>query len=978
MTIGTTVSHYRILALIGAGGMGEVYKAEDTRLKRAVALKFLSPALVASEEAKKRLVAEAQAVSALDHPNICTILEIDESDEGRLFLAMAYYEGETLKERLDRGPMNVDEAIEIILQVVRAVTAAHAAGIIHRDIKPANIFLCSTGVARAVDSDATSASSARFVDKSARVKLLDFGIAKVPGRTALTRTGTTIGTVAYMAPEHIAGKAIDERADVWSLGVVLYELIAGRLPFSATHEVALIRAIENEAPLPLAAARPDVPPEVARVADRALRKNPTERYASAAELLHDLEALHHIDQATAPAARSRQQPRPRFGRRTVVAAAAVLAVTVIAAGGWLTVRALRAREAERLTSEIRRLVEQDEYAAAFRQLHTAPAAVAESAAFARLRNDSFISFSVTTEPPGADVYVKGYGEPEAEWIHLGQSPIETRGTFVFLRWRISQAGSSTFEGTGPSPGAIGNIAFTLKPAGAVPDDMVAVSGGPIAGGARLPDFFIDRYEVTNRAYKRFVDAGGYRNAQFWQEPFANAGRTLSWDEAMAEFRDPTGRPGPAGWELGTYPEGHADWPVSGVSWYEAMAYARFAGKALPTVHHWRQAAVFGLRSDILEWSNFSGRALARVGEYQGIGSFGTYDMAGNVKEWCANAVGDLRYILGGGWNEPNYQYRESDARRPFDRSANNGFRLITLPDPTLVPADAYGPVVPSARDYTQEKPVGDDAFRALTRLYAYDHSDAKDVVESTDDAPDAWRIERVSYNAPYGNERIAAYLFLPKHVAAPYQTIVYFPHSGGFSLDSFQQAEMAYLGFLVKSGRALLFPMYKGLYERRLKPPATGTNAVRDLMIQQVKEVSRSIDYLSTRPDIDPKRLAFFGVSLGANLAPMVLAMESRFRTAILWSGGFPSAPRPPETDPINFAPRVTTPVLMLNGRDDFTFPVETSQEPMFRLLGTPDADKKRGLYDGGHVFPFSRMIKDSLDWLDRYLGTPAELGTKN
>jgi dienelactone hydrolase len=165
--------------------------------------------------------------------------------------------------------------------------------------------------------------------------------------------------------------------------------------------------------------------------------------------------------------------------------------------------------------------------------------------------------------------------------------------------------------------------------------------------------------------------------------------------------------------------------------------------------------------------------------------------------------------------------------------------------------------------------------------------------------------------------------------------------------------------------------MYKGLYERRLKAPPSGPNEIRDITIQQVKDVSRSVDYLRTRNDIAHDRIAYFGTSLGAGLAPIVLSTEKRFKTAILWSGGFPTTRRPPETDALNFAPRVVTPVLMLNGRDDFTFPVEASQEPMFRLLGTPAADKQRGLYDGGHVFPFSRMIKDSLDWLDRYLGTP-------
>jgi dienelactone hydrolase len=182
---------------------------------------------------------------------------------------------------------------------------------------------------------------------------------------------------------------------------------------------------------------------------------------------------------------------------------------------------------------------------------------------------------------------------------------------------------------------------------------------------------------------------------------------------------------------------------------------------------------------------------------------------------------------------------------------------------------------------------------------------------------------------------------------------------------------MNYLGFIVRSGRALLFPMYQGTYERRLERPPTGPNAVRDLTLARMKDLQRSVDYVQTRPDLDHDRMAYFGVSMGARLGPISLAVEPRFHAAVLWSGGFPASTKLPEIDEINFAPRVKTPVLMLNGRQDFTFPIETSQEPMFRWLGTPAADKKHTIYEGGHVFPFARVIRDSLDWLDRYLGTP-------
>jgi dienelactone hydrolase len=967
MQVGDVVSHYRVTAFLGAGGMGEVFKAEDLRLQRPVALKFLPAALGRDEQAKQRLLVEARAISTLDHPNICTLHEIDETADGRLFLAMAAYEGETLRQRLERGPLAPDDASEILLQVARGVAAAHDAGIIHRDIKPGNIFLCAPGGSRRAETpQALPLHSARTADP-ARVKLLDFGIAKLSTDLGLTRTGTTVGTLAYMSPERIAGSPADARSDVWSLGVVLYEALAGSLPFAGDDEVALFRAIVDGTPRPIGQIRPDVPPAVAALVDRALQKDPAARLASAAEFAAALDAAASAARTTTHV----HTRRPGLGRRGAV----LVAVGVLAAGtavAWFAVRAARDRAAAAAVAEMTRLVETEQHAAAFRRLHTLPASQARHPDVARARRDLFFPLRVDTVPSGARVEVKGYGEPDAPWIALGSSPVETEGTIGAFRWRVAREGFETFEGTGIAQNPLGEIGFTLAAAGTSPPGMVPVPGGAVAGVGQLPDFFVDRYEVTNKAFKAFVDAGGYRDPKYWQEPFEKDGRTLTWPEAMAEFRDATGRPGPSTWELGTFPEGQEDWPVGGISWYEAAAYARFAGRSLPTVHHWRLAAAMGIHSAILEWSNFGGKGPARVGEHRGLGPYGTYDMAGNVKEWCLNAAGGRRYILGGAWNEPNYQYQQPDGRLPFDRSPNNGMRLMIAPDPTRVPAAAAGPVERLARDYARERPVGDDVFQALASVYSYDPVDLAATVESVDDADASWRVERVSYNAAYGGERVTAYLFLPKNASPPYQTVVYFPHAGGFALRSFQLAEMAYLGFVVKAGRALLFPMCKGTYERRLPARLAGISEYRDMTIQQVKDVRRSVDYLLTRPDIAHDRLAYFGVSLGANVAPMVLSVERRFTTAVLWSGGLPATARPAEIDPINFAPRVTLPLLMLNGRDDFTFPPATSQEPMFRLFGTPPDQKRRAMYEGGHVFPFSRLIKDTLDWLDAHLGAPA------
>jgi dienelactone hydrolase len=955
MILGETISHYRVLSLLGAGGMGEVYKAEDTKLKRAVALKFLPLSLVQDRDAKERLMHEAQAASALDHPNICTIHEIDETPDGRVFLAMAFYEGETLKARIARGLLSVDDALNFTAQITRAVAAAHEAGIIHRDIKPANVI----------------------VTTRSEVKLLDFGIAKQSGQTALTRTGTTVGTVAYMAPEHITGRGADERSDIWSLGVVLFEMLAGRPPFTGEHEVAVLRAIADSQPPSLASLRRDLPAAVQTIVEKALQKEPKDRYATASELLRDVDTLRAPTVSLTAGHVSVSEPtaRPSNRRRLAIAAAATIAV--LSVGGWFLYRNARVRWArQQALPQISDLIQKEQYAAAFRLMHQAEPYVRDDPEFVKLQSGFLYPTTIRTTPPGAELYLKGYTDVNGEWEHVGQGPLEMRGPLGYFRWRVTKAGFTPFEGADAAAGLLGDITFRLDPEGALPQGMVRVPGGSMTvggegGSLRLEDSFLDKFEVTNREYKQFVNAAGYRTRDFWQHEFVKDGRPLSWEEAMAEFRDTTGRPGPATWELGSYPDGQDDVPVHGVSWYEAAAYARFVGKELPTVYHWRRAAAFGIYSDILELSNFGGQGPARVGSSHAIGQYGTYDMAGNVKEWCWNAAGSRRYILGGGWNEPNYQFQGADARLPIDRSANNGFRLMKRADASPIPEAALRPLDRFGRDYSRETPVSDDVYRVYEGLYAYDASDLKPSIESTDEQSPFWRVQRIAYNATDGKERIIAYLFLPKTTQPPYQTVVYFPHSGGFALRSFEQAEMSNLGFIVKAGRALLFPMYKGMYERRVVGGPTGPNAIRDSTIQQVKDLRRSVDYLETRDDIDRTRLAYFGVSYGAAVGPISLALERRFKAAVFWSGGFRLNRPLAEVDALNFAPHVATPILMLNGREDFTFPVEESQQPMFRLLGTPNADKQHVLYDGGHVFPFARVQKDSLEWLDRYLGVP-------
>ena len=1018
---------FEIVREIGRGGMGVVFEARQLSLNRRVALKVLAGGLGLTPHAVQRFHREAEAAAKLHHTNIVPIYATGEQD-GTHFYAMELIEGPSLNhvirqlrqasrtESAGAGPAPpepgsgpgapsgasltgpyveglatssasaggsstqlssdghyFDTVARLTAAVADALEHAHRHGVIHRDIKPSNLLLAPEG----------------------RLSINDFGLARVLEQPGVTMTGEFVGTPAYMSPEQItAGRTpLDHRTDIYSLGATLYELLTLRPPFAGERRDQVLAQILHKEPVPPRKLNPKVPVDLETICLKALEKDPDRRYPTAKAMADDLH--RYLDRFAIAAKRAGPAARlAKLVRRNKLATAALALILLLAAAAWLsTWFYLRARDEANRREQIAELERQknrahdqvpiiaahikaQRYREALDLLQKVELVLPEDPRLQELRMECSWVLTILTDPPGATVARKAADGGDDSWEQLGPTPIQdrrlARGDY---HWKFEMPGYAMVEGLAwdgflnhEDTRGGGTFVVKLEPEGTQPPDMVAVQA---RGRQARILFFVDRYEVTNRQYKQFVDLGGYRKKEFWEHPFQEGGKALTWEQAMARFRDTTGRPGPATWVLGSYPAGQDDYPVGGVSWYEAAAYAQFAGKSLPPVSYWQMAAGLRQAPQIVPRSNLEGAGPARVGQFRGLGPFGTYDMAGNVKEWCWNSAGDgKRFILGGAWDEKSYMFVDTDARSAFDRDRTLGFRCVKYLPGQEPSAQTLAESKRLRRDFFAQKPLTDREFELVKVQYDYDKKRPLKAKLVREEETTLWVHERVEMDAAYGMERLTVHLFIPKEARPPYQSVIHWPGAGARQARTIASPFGEGLAFLVQSGRVLVWPIYKGTYERRPQPSDAAASPW-ELWIQQANDLRRAIDYLQTRKDLDAGAIGYYGVSWGAAGALLAVALEDRIKAAVLIDGGlwFDPAPRP-ERDPVHYIARIKIPVLMLNGEYDNIFPPEESQKPLFQLLGTDPSRKDRKVFKSSHVAtPMAERIQETVSWFDRYLG---------
>jgi serine/threonine protein kinase len=1002
--IGQTILHYKITQKLGEGGMGIVYKAEDTKLKREVAIKFLPHSFNVSEKDKDKLKTEAQIAAGLNHPNVATVYAIEEFGDDT-FIVMEYVKGKELKDlfKVSSGrKINLFEIIDYAIQITEGINTAHKKGIIHRDIKSSNIMLSEDG----------------------RIRVMDFGLAHIHGDPMLTKKGSTPGTTAYMSPEQLRGEEIDFRADIWSLGIVLFEMLSGQPPFQGNFEQAIIYSILHEKPKALKKINPEISDELEQLVIGCLEKDRKKRIQSAEELLTKLKALQSN---TSVISSNKFSPsRLRIGKAGLIVSTSIAAVLVLLALFLPIKKIFNLENLPEIREQLQDLVKNEKYFEAHLLAEEHKTLLEQDSLFKQLSLIIYDTLSVTSDPEGAKVFLLRYNPFERNTSIkgeiIGETPIEKfpiiRGDYLItlekskepvkmskneyqapfkgLEYVPLQRIASSYPIMKEFPVPVRGIKFDVKliDTDILPKDMVFVPGGvhklvsssiPLTKPLILDDFFIDKYEVSNADYKEFISAGGYKRKEYWKHKFEKDGKEIPYEEAMKFFIDRSNLSGPRSWINQEFPKGKEHHPVTDITWYEAAAYAEFLGKSLPTVYQWEKAARNGVpnfHSTSMPWglvypladisgrTNFNGSGTESVDKYEfGISYYGCYNVAGNVEEWCINESMNGFIYADGSFEDSNYVFGTFKDFDGFYSSPFLGFRCVKN-FPTSK-SDQGRMMVDLNLQVPVYHPVADSKFNSILKLYNYEKRQLNPEIILAEEN-EYWIKEKVAFDSPFG-DRITGYLFLPKNAEKPYQCILWNPHGGvyqlGFAAD--WAAEIMYTEN-IKYGRAVFVIVPKGSPERKFDYgedyPDVSSILFRDRVIRWVSENRIGMDYLSTRNDIDMNKVAY--ITTANNVEGLIVpGVDHRFKCVILIANSLyydDKEKYAAEINPVNFLPRFKAPTYMINGKyaesDNFYLTVL----PTFNLLPEP---RRIEAVNSSHVPPSAFRVPLINKWLDESLG---------
>lgn len=998
----TILDRYQIVRKLGSGGMGTVFLARDVKLQRDVAIKMLKDNTVEDQASVERFKREVKTIAGLSHPNVISLFDFAEED-GHFYAVMEFVSGTTLDQHLEQNPLRREDAISIALGIAQGLTAAHKSGIVHRDIKPSNVMLTDDN----------------------QVKILDFGLAtsrktlELDGETMSksglqTQIGTIMGTVGYMSPEQVKGSTADKRSDIFSFGAVLFEMLTGQRAFKRDSTIETMSAILNEAVPSLELEHFPTTDPLFGITKKCLSKEADDRYQDANDLITDLTDVVSVANVSGARSRSRSWTMILSG----VALAIMVAVFALLSGGRqetgfddLDQRESQAADVPNqadiistdnspqvLFPKMLTLVNDGKFIEAYEIGVKIKDIYGEDSVFKGAWEKIAPPFTFTSNPPGATVLYRDFGAEESTFIELGKTPLEDVRLSTSIKQFVFRLDGHT-DAVAVSDNSFFNQVTTIDrklfKKGEIEEGMIHITEGrgfkltgmvfdtSIADGfaPTVPEFLIDKFEVTNKQYKEFVDAGGYTNQEYWGVIFSKDGDELPFESAMELFVDSTGRRGPSTWSVGRYSSEKEDFPVQGVSWFEASAYARWAGKSLPTLFHFSRANATDFGSEyvgqLIQSSNINKGSYVAVGTMKGISRFGVYDLCGNVSEWVVNATGLQRFSLGGSTEDQAYFYNQANPVDPWDRTAKRGFRCMKYLGEES--QELFVDIELQSRDYTNAMPLSDEVFRVYKNQFDYDPQPLNaEVVWAKDDLSPDYTLERVEFDTVYGGERMIAYVVLPRIASAPYQSCIFFHGAGSINpVPSEPLMERVIEGFkyIPQSGRALVIPVLKGQWDRNDGLETWASNASQqyaEYLIKWTKDYRRTIDYLASRNDFNNEKVAYVGASWGAFNYLISAAVEPRIKLGICYVGGLSMTPARPEVDQISYVHRVTQPTLWLVGEYDQIFPLKQSARPAFNLLGTAEDQKRIVVYPTEHALPKNERIHETLDFLDKYFG-PAQ-----